>query len=77
MRDLVFAMELKGSAAPVEGRDATLRARTAGRGPAGETVTFTSEVVLSGNTFTETGRIAYGERGAVTLLMIVAKLLGV
>jgi len=66
MRDLVFAMELRGNAAPVEGRASTLRARTAGRGPAGETVNFMSEVVLTGDTFNETGSIEYSGRGAVT-----------
>jgi hypothetical protein len=55
MRDVVFAMELRGKAAPVEGRDNTLRARTGGRGPHGETVAFESRVVLSGETFNETG----------------------
>jgi hypothetical protein len=65
MRDLVFAMELRGRAAPVEGREGTLRAQTAGRGPTGETVTFVSEVVLRGETFTETGSIDYGGRGKV------------
>ena len=33
MRDLVFAMELRGSAAPVAGREGMLRAQTAGRVP--------------------------------------------
>ena len=65
MKDVVFAMELRGQAAPVEGREGVLQARTGGRGPTGETVTFTSEVVLSGESFTETGRIEYGDRGAV------------
>src|SRR5262245_48194784 len=59
MRDIVFAMELRGRAAPVEGRDNTLSARTGGRGPHGETVVFESQVVLSGETFNETGSIDY------------------
>jgi hypothetical protein len=63
MRDVVFAMELRGRAAPVEGRDNALRARTAGRGPRGETVVFESQVVLSGETFNETGSIDYSGRG--------------
>ena len=66
MRDLVFAMELRGRAAPVEGKTSTLRAHTAGRGPAGETVTFASEVVLTGEHFNETGSIEYVGRGQVT-----------
>ena len=76
MRDLVFAMELRGQAAPVEGREGVLQAHTAGRGPTGETVTFTSEVVLSGETFTETGRIDYGGRGAVQFDTVGAGYLG-
>jgi hypothetical protein len=63
MRDLVFAMELRGRAAPVEGKANTLRARTAGRGPRGETVSFESQVVLSGETFNETGSLEYSGHG--------------
>ena len=51
MKDLVFAIELRGRAAPVEGREETLRAQTSGRGPAGETVNFESDVVLTGENF--------------------------
>lgn len=76
MRDLVFAVELRGQAAPVEGRKGVLQATTAGRGPMGETVTFTSEVVLSGETFTETGRIEYGGRGSVQFDTVGAGYLG-
>ena len=63
MKDVVFAMELRGRAAPVEGRENTLGARTAGRGPHGETVAFESQVVLSGDTFNERGSIDYSEIG--------------
>jgi hypothetical protein len=66
MRDLVFAMELRGRAAPVEGKNNTLRAKTAGRGPHGETVVFESQVVLTGETFNETGSIDYSGRGKLT-----------
>ena len=66
MRDVVFAMELRGRAAPVEGRANTLGARTAGRGPHGETVTFESQVVLSGDTFNERGSIDYSGHGKLT-----------
>ena len=66
MKDVVFAMELRGRAAPVEGRDNTLSARTGGRGPHGETVVFESQVVLSGETFNETGSIDYSGYGKVT-----------
>jgi hypothetical protein len=76
MRDVVFAMELRGRAAPVEGRDNTLSARTAGRGPHGETVAFESHVVLSGETFNETGSIDYSGRGKVTFETVGAGHLG-
>jgi hypothetical protein len=65
MRELVFAMELRSRAAPVEGKAATLRAQTSGRSPAGETVNFVSEVVLTGEHFHETGHIEYAGRGQV------------
>src|SRR5262249_3835298 len=55
MKDVVFAMELRGRAAPVEGSPNTLTAKTGGRGPHGETVAFESRVVLSGETFNDTG----------------------
>jgi hypothetical protein len=66
MRDMVFAMELRGRAAPVEGKDSILRAKTAGRGPHGETVAFESRVVLHGETFSETGSIDYSGYGKVS-----------
>ena len=66
MRDIVFAMELRGRAAPVEGSPNTLTAKTGGRGPHGETVAFESRVVLSGETFNETGSIDYSGYGKVT-----------
>jgi hypothetical protein len=69
-------MELRGRAAPVEGRDNTLRARTAGRGPQGETVVFESQVVLSGETFNETGSIDYSGRGKLTFETVGAGHLG-
>ncbi len=65
MRDLVFAMELRGRAAPVEGREGTLKAATSGRGPGGGTVNFESEVVLTGQNFKESGSIEYTGRGRV------------
>jgi hypothetical protein len=76
MRDLVFAMELRGRGAPVEGREGVMQARTAGRGPTGETVNFTSEVVLHGETFSESGRIEYVGRGAVQFDTVGAGYLG-
>jgi hypothetical protein len=65
MAELVFAMELKGSAAPVEGREGTFRAHTSGTGPNGEAVSFESQVVLGGEGFNETGSIDYGASGKV------------
>lgn len=76
MRDIVFAMELRGRAAPVEGRTNTLGARTAGRGPQGETVTFESQVVLTGETFNESGSIDYNGRGKLTFETVGAGHLG-
>jgi hypothetical protein len=66
MRDIVFAMELRGQAAPVQGEEHMLRARTGGRGPHGETVVFESRVVLRGETFTETGTIDYSGYGKLS-----------
>jgi len=65
MAELVFTAMLSGSAAPVEGRENTFRAQTSGKGSQGEDVTFESEVVLSGDSFLEFGRISYAGRGAV------------
>ena len=65
MRDLVFAMELRGRVVPVEGSESTLRAHTSGRGPTGETVKFESQVELSGETFNEFGSIDYAGRGSL------------
>jgi hypothetical protein len=76
MRDVVFAMELRGRAAPVEGSPNTLTARTGGRGPHGETVAFESRVVLSGETFNETGSIDYSGYGKVTFETVGAGHLG-
>ena len=55
MRDVVFAMALRGRAAPVEGSPNTLTARTGGRGPHGETVAFESRgrLILLGMTCSE------------------------
>ena len=53
MRELVFAMELHGRVAPVEGREGTMSGQTVGRGPLGETVRFTSQVVRQGETATK------------------------
>ena len=66
MAELVFAMELHGSAVPVEGREGILRATGTGTGPKGETVNYESEVVLTGNIFKEAGSIEFGGRGKVT-----------
>ena len=65
MADIVFAMELRGSAAPVEGRENTFHAETFGTGSQGEAVSFESEVVLSGDSFDEVGSINYEGRGSL------------
>jgi hypothetical protein len=65
MAELVFAMELRGKAAPVEGKEGTFRAQTTGTSPKGESVNFQSEVVLDETGFNETGSIEYGGRGKV------------
>jgi len=76
MKDLVFAMELRGRAAPVEGREGTLKAATSGRGPGGGTVNFESEVVLRGQNFKESGSIEYTGRGKVRFETVGAGNLG-
>ena len=66
MAELVFAMELHGSAVPVEGKEGFLRVTGTSTGPKGETVNFESEVALTGNIFKEAGSIEFGGRGEVT-----------
>jgi hypothetical protein len=65
MAELIFAMELRGNAAPVEGSETTFRAQTTGRGPDGEMVNFESRVVVGNEGFDETGSIDYGGKGKV------------
>lgn len=63
MRNVVFAIELRGRVVSVERREDTLKARLTGRGSQGETVTFQSQVILSGETFNETRSIDYNGHG--------------
>lgn len=65
MRNIVFAMELRGKAAPVTGKENILEARLSGKGPLGEIVNFESQVMLGGETFSETGSIDYGVLGKI------------
>ena len=65
MTEIVFAMELRGKAAPVEGRENTFHAETSGTGPGGESVAFESEVVMIGDGFDEYGTINYAGRGSL------------
>ena len=65
MPELVFAMELRGTASPVEGKEDTFRAQTSGIGPGGEPVTFDSEVVITEDGFEESGSIDYAGRGTL------------
>ena len=58
-------MELRGKAAPVEGKENTFHAETSGTGPAGEAVSFESEVVLGDDGFDEVGIINYAGRGSL------------
>lgn len=70
MAEVVFGMELRGNAVPVEGKENTFKARTTGTGPNGETVIFESEVVLTGDEFDEVGSISYGNRGSLKFVTV-------
>ena len=65
MAEIVFAMELRGKGVPVEGCENTFHAETTGIGPQGESVTFESEIVMTGDGFDEVGTIKYGARGSL------------
>ncbi len=65
MAELVFATEMKGNLAPVEGQEGTFTFRANGTGPNGEAVTTQSDVVMEPDGFKETGTIEYGGRGKV------------
>lgn len=65
MAELVFTVELKGKAGPTGSDPSKLHATTSGKGPNNETVSFESEVALTGGTFEEHGSIRYGDRGQV------------
>lgn len=66
MAEIVYATEMRGSGAPVEGREGVVRAATSGVGPNGEGIIFESEVVMSDDGFTESGSITLNGRGSVT-----------
>ena len=51
MAEIVFAMELRGKAVPVEGRENTFHAATSGTDAGGESVAFESDVVLTSEGF--------------------------
>ncbi|MCH7621641.1 MAG: hypothetical protein IH870_07060 [Chloroflexi bacterium] len=65
MAELVFATEMKGNLAPVEGQEGTFTFRANGTGPNGEAVTTQSDVVMEPDGFKETGTIEYAGRGKV------------
>ncbi len=65
MAEIIFSMELRGKAAPIEGRENAFHAETSGTGPGGEAVTFESDVVLTGDGFDEVGTIRYAGRGTL------------
>ena len=70
MPEIVFAMELRGKGVPVEGLENTFHAETSGTCPGGESVTFESEEVLTGDGFNESGTIKYGGRGSLKFNMV-------
>ncbi len=65
MAELVFATEMKGNLAPVEGKEGTFTFRANGTGPNGEAVTTQSDVVMEPDGFKEAGSIEYAGRGKV------------
>ncbi len=65
MAEIVFATESKGKGVPVEGKEGVFHVECSGTGPKGEIVTFTSEVVMTDDGFTETGTIEYAGRGSL------------
>jgi hypothetical protein len=66
MAEIVFAVEMTGSGAPVEGEEGVMRAAPSGVGPNGVGIIFESEIVMSDDGFTETGSITLNGRGSVT-----------
>ena len=65
MAEIVFATETRGKGVPVEGKEGTFHVECSGTGPGGESVTFESEVVMTGDGFDEVGTITYGGRGSL------------
>ncbi|MCH7841312.1 MAG: hypothetical protein IID01_00945 [Chloroflexi bacterium] len=65
MAEFVFATETRGKGVPVEGRENTFHVECSGTGPQGESITFESEVVLTGDGFDEVGTINYAGRGGL------------
>ena len=65
MAEIVFATESKGKGVPVEGKEGVFHVEASGTGPQGEIITFTSEVVMTDDGFTETGTLDYAGRGSL------------
>ena len=65
MAKLVFATEMKGNLAPVEGQEGTFTFRASGTGPNGEALITQSDVVMEPDGLKETGAIEYAGRGKV------------
>ena len=53
MAEIVYAAEMRGSGAPVEGQEGVMRAATSGKGPNAVDIIFESEVAMSEDGFTE------------------------
>ncbi len=65
MAEIVFATETRGKGVPVDGKENTFHVECSGTGSQGESVTFESEVVMTGDGFDEVGTINYAGRGSL------------
>ena len=63
---MVFATEMRGNLAPVEGKEGAYTFRANGTGPNGEAVNTQSDVVMEPDGFKETGTIEYTGLGKVS-----------
>lgn len=71
VREIVFALEFRGHAAPVPGAEGKRRANTVAAMTGSEVACLESEVErLDDATFLESGRITYGDAGSVTFITV-------